>query len=298
VNTAVTPYTGAHSNVPAAIAQTAVEIRSHVNRIQEVMTAVFIENVHFGTIPGTGDKRSLYKPGAEVICMTFRIAPRFRVEDLSTTDEIRYRVTCEGVHQTTGTVLGEGVGEASTGEEKYKWRAAVVQAEWEDTPVDRRRLKYKKSDGRDGKDHYTISQIRTEPADLANTVLKMACKRALVAMCLVTTAASDCFTQDLEDLPEELRGATETDESGEPRRTRQRKPATRAPQGRSGGGGGGGGSGFATEPQVKLLGVRLRTANIPEEIFCDEFKIDALAALPFGKVNDALEWIKNNAAQD
>jgi hypothetical protein len=42
--------------------------------------------------------------------------------------------------------------------------------------------------------------VRTEPADLANTVLKMACKRAKMAMVLNVTAASDCFTQDLEDL--------------------------------------------------------------------------------------------------
>ena len=38
------------------------------------------------------------------------------------------------------------------------------------------------------------------PADHYNTVLKMAKKRALVDAVLTTTAASDIFTQDLEDL--------------------------------------------------------------------------------------------------
>jgi hypothetical protein len=33
----------------------------------------------------------------------------------------------------------------------------------------------------------------------------MACKRAMIAMTLNVTAASDIFTQDIEDLPEELR---------------------------------------------------------------------------------------------
>ena len=63
------------------------------------------------------------------------------------------------------------------------------------TPEDRKRIKYGK---------YTAKQVRTEPADLANTVLKMACKRAQLAMTLNVTAASDIFSQDLDDLPPEL----------------------------------------------------------------------------------------------
>ena len=47
-------------------------------------------------------------------------------------------------------------------------------------------------------------QVRTEPADAANTALKMACKRAKIAMTLNVLAASDIFTQDIEDLPPEL----------------------------------------------------------------------------------------------
>ena len=39
-----------------------------------------------------------------------------------------------------------------------------------------------------------------DPSDLDNTILKMGCKRSLVAAILNGTAASDCFTQDLEDL--------------------------------------------------------------------------------------------------
>jgi hypothetical protein len=40
--------------------------------------------------------------------------------------------------------------------------------------------------------------------DTYNTVLKMACKRALVAAVLNGTAASDIFTQDLDDRDESL----------------------------------------------------------------------------------------------
>jgi hypothetical protein len=52
---------------------------------------------------------------------------------------------------------------------------------------------------------YKQEQIRTEPADLANTILKMANKRAKMAMVLNVTAASDCFAQDLEDMDDALR---------------------------------------------------------------------------------------------
>jgi hypothetical protein len=128
------------------------------------------------------------------------------VEDLSTADEIRYRVHAECFVQATGNLLGVGVGEASTNEEKYKWRSAVCQEEFDATPEDRRRTKYARArSGGNGPAFYTANQIRTQPADLANTVLKMASKRAMMAVTLTVTAASDVFTQDIEDLPEEIR---------------------------------------------------------------------------------------------
>jgi hypothetical protein len=180
-------------------ALTAGEIRSHVNRVQEVMKAVMLRGTHYGIIPGS-KKPSLYKPGAEVLCVTFRVAPSYKIEELSTDDCVRYRITCVGTHQATGVVLGEGVGECSSNEEKYKWRRAICQEEYNNTPADRKRIKYGKLDG----EVERTQQLRTEPADIANTVLKMAVKRAQVAMTLNVTAASDCFTQDIEDLPPEL----------------------------------------------------------------------------------------------
>lgn len=180
---------------PSQGRMSASEVVQHAMVVQEVMRAVMKKGVHFGVIPGT-DKPTLYQPGADVLCMTFRIAAQFEVEDLSAADAIRYRVTCRGVHQPTGVVLGSGIGEGSTGEEKYKWRRSVNDKEFESTPQHMRRVKYGKS--------YETKQIRTEPADVANTVLKMAAKRAKIAMVLNVTAASDMFGQDLEDLDEAL----------------------------------------------------------------------------------------------
>ncbi len=185
---------------PEQKALTAGQMRDHVNRVQEVMKAVMIRETHYGVVPGS-KKPSLYKPGAEVLCVSFRVAPSYKIEDLSTSDCVRYRITCVGTHQTSLTVLGEGVGECSSNEEKYKWRRAICAEEFEATPIERRRVKFSQYQGKVQK----TEQIRTEPADVAGTVLKMAAKRAQVAMTLNVTAASDCFTQDIEDLPEELR---------------------------------------------------------------------------------------------
>jgi hypothetical protein len=176
------------------------EIRERVNLVQEVMRGIMKRDTHYGTIPGT-PKPTLYKPGAEVLCVTFRIAQEYQIIDLGDELTARFRVTCVGRHQVSGIVLGEGVGECSSAEEKYKWRKAVCTEEFELMPESMRRLKFSSWNNKVEKK----IQVRTEAADLSNTVLKMACKRAMIAMTLNVTAASDIFTQDIEDLPEELR---------------------------------------------------------------------------------------------
>lgn len=202
MNALVQQESRAIASTAAAGRMAVSDIISHVATVQEVMRAVMKPEVHYGKIPGAGDKPTLLKAGAEVLCMVFRIADEYRVEDLSTPEVVRYRVTCIGKHQFSGAVLGEGMGEASSGEEKYKWRKAVCDEEWNETPANLRRVKHAR--GRNNS-FYKVNQVRTEPADIANTVLKMANKRAKMAMVLNVTAASDCFSQDLEDMDEALR---------------------------------------------------------------------------------------------
>lgn len=188
------------------------DIIQHVALVQEVMRAVMKPDVHYGTIPGT-PKPTLYKAGAEVLCMTFRVADTYEITDLSTADTVRYRVNCIGTHQVSGVVLGSGLGEASSGEEKYKWRKAVCKEEFDETPANMRRIKHARGKGGTT---YKQEQIRTEQADLANTILKMANKRAKMAMTLNVTAASDCFNQDLEDMDDALRDHLTRHEGDEP----------------------------------------------------------------------------------
>lgn len=179
--------------------QTALEIRSQVNRIQQVMKEVMQDGQHYGVIPGCGNKPSLLKPGAEKLMMTFRLAVDPEVEDLSDSQVRRYRVRTRVTSQTSGMFLGSGIGECSSEEEKYAWREAVCQEEWDATDPSLRREKWKKGNTQ------PIYQVHTNPADVANTILKMAKKRSLVDAVLTVTGASDIFTQDVEDLPEEMR---------------------------------------------------------------------------------------------
>lgn len=176
---------------------TAVDMQAQINLMQDVMTNNMIDGVHYGIIPGT-KVPSLYKPGAEKLMSIFRLAADPEVEDLSKNGEAHYRVKVK-IYSSGGQLLGAGIGECSSQEEKYAWRRAVCDEEFEVTAIDRRREKFSKWQGKTEK----VKQIRTNPADVANTVLKMAKKRGLVDGILTVTAASDLFSQDVEDLPPE-----------------------------------------------------------------------------------------------
>ncbi len=184
----------------------AAEVRTQVNLIQEVMKSVMKENTHFGIIPGC-PKPSLYKAGAEKIAVTFRIAVKTEVENLSTDDHAKFRITASAC-TAKGDFLGSATGVCSSLEEKYKWKKPVCDEEFEETPENRRREKWKAGyydrNAKKAMPAKKIKQIRVEPADIENTVLQMADKRAYVAVIRKVTAASDVFTQDIEDLPSEV----------------------------------------------------------------------------------------------
>lgn len=199
--------------------ETAATVKAQVQLIQEVMKAVMKDGTHYGTVPGCGNKKVLLKPGAEVLMTTFRLAVDPEVEELPTANGFSYRVKVRVTSQKTGLFLGAGIGEASTKEEKYHWRKAVNQAEYDATPEDERRVKYGSYNGKDSE----IKQVMTNPADKANTVLKMAKKRALVDAVLTITAASDIFTQDL-DPDEDGGGATPKKKSDSVKPKGQGKP--------------------------------------------------------------------------
>jgi len=194
---AVVPYQPAVDNYGSR-SLTAADIRAQVNLVKDVMIEVMKEGTHYGTIPGTKTP-SLYKPGAEKLMATFRLAADPEVEQLGVGGEIHYRVKVN-IQSSSGVFLGAGIGECSSQEDKYAWRAAVCDEEFDATPENRRRVKFSKYQGRVEQK----KQVRTSPADVGNTILKMAKKRGLIDAVLTITAASDIFTQDIEDLPPEI----------------------------------------------------------------------------------------------
>jgi len=208
---------------------TLAQVKDQVHLLQEILKGVMTEGQHYGKIPGAGDKPTLLKPGAEKIMSTFQLWPDPEVEDLSFNDVIRYRVKIKLINKVSGITEGAGVGECSTEEEKYKWRGVVSEDEWNATPESHKRIKFGKKWENNKQVGYQIKQIRTNPYDLANTVVKMAKKRALVDAVLTATAASDIFTQDIEDMPPEVlnrgngKAATQKPPTTEPQRKSEKK---------------------------------------------------------------------------
>jgi hypothetical protein len=220
------------------------ELIGQVQLIQQAMKAVMREGEHYGVIPGTGRKNpetgkeegkpTLLKPGAEKLCFLFRLAPSYEtIETDLAGGHKSFQVRCRLHHISSGALVSEGVGICTTQEGKYRYRKEVLKDE-EDQPIpvpgsywkDRnpekiggRQFSVTKQEGK----WYIAHKVEHDnPADYHNTVVKMACKRALVAATLNATAASDIFTQDLEDMPEEVREQS-------PRQEMRQEPAGRKP---------------------------------------------------------------------
>lgn len=282
----------------AGLPATPADIRRQVNLIQQVMKEVMKQDVHFGVIPGT-DKPSLYKPGAEKICLTFRLAAKFHVESRDLPDGHReYTVRCTLV-SPSGIEVGEGIGVCTTMEGKYRYRwdntGEPVPAEYWETR-DRDLLGGdafvpKKKNGK-----WLIFQRidHDNPADYYNTCAKMAKKRAHVDATLTCTAASDIFEQDIEEMEEN--GTPVAPRSAPPPRS---KPATRSPQKRDTNNGSSSAPSAdnpINEQQTKLLRKQLENAGLTEADLCHSFEIDTIDSLTVGRINDAFDWVKENAA--
>ncbi len=166
------------------------QISDRVNLVHQVLEKIMLKGTHFGTVPGCGSKMVLLKPGADVLAMTFRLVPQFKVERTDMPDGHReYDVTCS-MFGYDGALLGQGVGSASTMEKKYRYR----------------------------KDDRGQKCENEDIADVYNTVLKIAKKRAQIDATLTVTGAADLFVQDM----------VQTDED-EPAKEPVKMPVAKAP---------------------------------------------------------------------
>jgi hypothetical protein len=184
-----------------------VDVKKQINLIQQVMAEAMKKDEHYGIIPGT-QKPTLLKAGAEKLLLTFRLDPRYAVETKTEEkDFIAFTIRCDLHHINTGNRIASGLGSCNSRENKYRYRWTETDT-GEHIPGD---YKAKKQEYRKqgfvakkiDNDWYWMQREKSEnenPWELHNTLLKMACKRALVAAVLNGTAASDIFTQDLEDM--------------------------------------------------------------------------------------------------
>jgi hypothetical protein len=209
-----------------AAAMSLKQVTDRVNLVHQVLEKVMIgpskanpNGVHYGTVPGCGKKKVLFKPGADLLAMTFRLVPKFDVirKDLDGGHR-EYDVTCS-MYGPGGELLGQGVGSCSTMEKKYRYRGGegddtgnpVPPAFWDlkragkldeaKQLIGGKGFSAKKTD--EGEWHiFETTGEREENQDIAdvyNTVLKMAKKRAQIDATLTVTGAADMFTQDLID---------------------------------------------------------------------------------------------------
>lgn len=188
-------------------------------------------DVDYGIIPGTKGKPSLYKPGAEKLTELYRCSVEYVIEKEVEDWEkgfFYYRVMARIMSRDAeGVILGVGIGSCNSRETKYRWRDSklkcpecgsetIFKSKGEDRQGKPRTGWYCWSaKGGCGKnwerndDPAIVDQPRgrvenPDIADLVNTIVKMATKRAHVAAALQLAGCSDLFTQDLEDLPEHL----------------------------------------------------------------------------------------------
>lgn len=195
-------------------------IKAIVAKVHEVAAAVMKDGHHYGLIPGAGKQKVLLKPGAQLLCVTFQLRPMFvTLHRILDPDHVHYEVRCDLVSRATDECVATGSGAASSLEVKHRYRGAGKKCPDCDNQLRRSKFPSKET-GKKGwycwadkggcgeefeaDDPAVAAQevgkiLNEDPHDLCNTLLKMANKRAMVDAVLNATAASDVFTQDLED---------------------------------------------------------------------------------------------------
>ena len=172
----------------------------------KTVQGALLKGKDYGVIPGTGTKPALLKPGAEKINMLFGCNPEYEL--ISKDEDFRngfFNYSFKCTLYKNGQPVGQGVGSCNSMEVKYKYITCYESqladhGETEETAI--------KMTDRWGKVKYRI--LNPEPADKANTYLKMAKKRAFVDATLQLGSLSDLFTQDIEDDADEQQTAAET----------------------------------------------------------------------------------------
>ena len=189
------------------------EMKRRVVLLNDFYKEVMQAGTDYDTIPGT-PKPSLFQPGAQLLDAIFGLVPKFEELEGTIRDYDKgffaYEIRCALIQKQTGDVAAEGIGSCNSMEGRYRWRDAKPTCP--DCGYELRMSKdrpewycWRKNGGCGatfpGDNFKAGGKVENDdPYTLANTILKMAQKRAHVAATLNATGASRIFTQDVEDL--------------------------------------------------------------------------------------------------
>jgi len=179
-----------------------VDAVNRYNAVIEFTKKVMKNGKDYGVIPGTGDKPTLLKPGAEKLCSLFGFAPDPILEDkiVDFNNGLFYfQYRCRLYRN--GELVATGLGSANSKETKYRYRWQNATEKPDKATADKLKAEGLGRWRKFGNDWIWQERIEnTEPFDLINTLDKMAQKRALIAATLIAANASEFFTQDIEDM--------------------------------------------------------------------------------------------------
>jgi len=230
-----------------------------VEALQGMVKDLLTEKIDYGVIPGTGQKKTLLKPGAEKLCTVYGFSPDVEItketEDWDKEPPLFDYTIKTILRDQEGRVRGVGLGSCNSWESKYKYRNAsrvcpdcgvdaLCRSKYEDKNTgDKGWYCFDKKGGCGAKFRSDAPEIANQEvgkidnpdiADQKNTVLKMAKKRSYVDATIQATMSGELFTQDVEDFKSfnvEVIDAEEVDEEKKPSTTstsstKQTSPST------------------------------------------------------------------------
>lgn len=167
--------------------------------VLEYCKAAMKEGHHFYNLPGQQNRKpALSKEGALNLCSLFKVTPSPDAVTETFHDDGHYtaRARCH-ITDRAGNIVATGDGLCTSRESKYAYRwcfGSEVPAD-----IDKETLKQKTGTGRNNRPYTQYQVPNQDLADIYNTVLKMAGKRAMVDAVLKLPLVSELFTQDLDE---------------------------------------------------------------------------------------------------
>lgn len=185
-----------------SVVETSPEVvRKQIEKIrllQATIKEVLVKDVDYGTIPGCGDKPTLFKSGAEKVLITFSLQSEYELVQNTENFDGKgfFSYTVKSLIFANGIKITEGLGHANSKETKfaYKWVAKNKLPH----DLNPELLPSRKKTGSYGE--YWEYRVEEDMNSKANTILKMAKKRAQVDAVLTVANLSELFTQDFDDL--------------------------------------------------------------------------------------------------